>query len=376
LIDDPSKEAELMTTARGNGAIDLTDEPGTGTIRRICVIGGAGYVGSVLVERLLDDGYGVTVLDALLYGDDGVRRVMDRPGFELVRGDLRNIEAVVAASRSADAVVHLGALVGDPACELDEQLTLQINQEATFTAAAVARGLGIGRFVFASTCGVYGATDDLLDEESPVAPISLYAQSKLKSEELLLSMAGDGFHPTVLRFGTFYGRSPRERFDLVINLLTARAVTEGEININGGQQFRPFLHVADGAEAIIGCLRAPAQVIGRQVFNVGADDQNHRLADVAQLIAELVPEVHVRYQEAAAVEANYRVSFTRISTALGFVPRYSLRHGIAEVRDAVQSGKIADYTEARYSNVKAMATGQAALALEGEHRVETRAAVG
>jgi nucleoside-diphosphate-sugar epimerase len=362
-----------MTTARGNGAIDLTDKP---AIRRICVIGGAGYVGSVLVERLLDDGYGVTVLDALLYGDDGIRHVIDRPGFELVRGDLRNIEAVVAASRSADAVVHLGALVGDPACELDEQLTLQINQEATFTAAAVSRGLGIQRFVFASTCGVYGATDDLLDEDSPVAPISLYAQSKLKSEELLLSMAGDGFDPTVLRFGTFYGRSRRERFDLVINLLTARAVAEGEIHINGGQQFRPFLHVADGAEAIIGCLLAPAEVIGGQVFNVGADDQNRRLTDVAELIAELVPQVQVRYQEAAAVEANYRVSFARIRAALGFVPRYSLRHGIAEVRDAVQSGKIADYTEARYSNVKAMASGQAALALEGEHQVASRAAVG
>jgi nucleoside-diphosphate-sugar epimerase len=367
-----SKEADQMTTAGGNGAIDLTDRP---AIRRVCVIGGAGYVGSVLVERLLDDGFGVTVLDALLYGDEGLRQVADRPGFELVLGDLRNIEAVVAACRAADAVVHLGALVGDPACELDEQLTLQINQEATFTAAAVARGLGIERFVFASTCGVYGATDDLLDEDSAVAPISLYAQSKLKSEELLLSMAGDGFCPTVLRFGTFYGRSPRERFDLVINLLTAKAVTEGEIIINGGQQFRPFLHVADGAEAILSCLRAPAEVVARQVINVGSDDQNHRMAEVGALIAELVPEARVRLEEPAAVEANYRVSFARIRSALGFVPRYSLSDGIAEVRDAVRSGVIGDYTDVRYSNVKAMATGQATRALEGEPQVASRAPV-
>jgi nucleoside-diphosphate-sugar epimerase len=376
LTDDPSKEADLMTTAPANGAIDLTDKPGPGSIRRVCVIGGAGYVGSVLVERLLDDGYAVTVLDALLYGDEGVRHVIDRPGFELVNGDLRNIEAVVASCRSADAVVHLGALVGDPACELDEQLTLQINQDATFTAAAVSRGLGIERFVFASTCGVYGATDDLLDEDSAVAPISLYAQSKLKSEELLLSMAGDGFCPTVLRFGTFYGRSPRERFDLVVNLLTARAVAEGEIVIHGGQQYRPFLHVADGAEAILGCLRAPAEAVTSQVFNVGSDDQNHRMGDIAELIAELVPEVRVRYQEAAAVEANYRVSFARIRSALGFVPRHSLKEGIAEIRDAVESGNISDYTEARYSNVKAMTSGQATRALEGEQQVESRAAVG
>jgi nucleoside-diphosphate-sugar epimerase len=375
LIDDTPKEADPMTTAPANGAIDLTDKPGTGAIRRVCVIGGAGYVGSVLVERLLDEGYAVTILDALLYGDDGVRHVIDRPGFQLVRGDLRNIEAVVAACRSADAVVHLGALVGDPACDLDEQLTLQINQDATFTAAAVARGLGIGRFVFASTCSVYGATDDLLDEDSAVAPISLYARSKLRSEELLLSMAGDGFCPSVLRFGTFYGQSPRERFDLVVNLLTARAVAEGEIAIHGGQQWRPFIHVADGADAIIGCLQAPAEAVARQVFNVGSDEQNHRLADIAELIAKLVPGVRVEFQEAAAAEANYRVSFARIRSALGFVPRYTLDDGIAEIRDAVESGQVADYTEARYSNVKAMTTGQAARALEGE-QVESRAAVG
>ena len=365
-----------MTTAPANGAIDLTRQPGTGTIRRVCVIGGAGYVGSVLVERLLDDGYGVTVLDALLYGDEGVRHVLDRPGFELVRGDLRNIEAVVAACRRADAVVHLGALVGDPACELDEKLTLQINQDATFTAAAVARGLGIERFVFASTCSVYGASDELLHEDSAVAPISLYAQSKLASEELLLSMAGDVFAPSVLRFGTFYGRSPRERFDLVVNLLTARAVAEGEIAIHGGRQWRPFVHVADGAEAILGCLQAPAEVVAGQVFNVGSDDQNHRLADVAELIAELVPGVRVEFQEAAAAEANYRVSFARIRSALGFRPRHTLRDGIAEVRDAVESGAVADYTDARYSNVKAMTTGQAVRALEGEQQLESRAAVG
>jgi nucleoside-diphosphate-sugar epimerase len=355
-----------MTTATtAHGAIDLTDG-GTGEIRRVCVIGGAGYVGSVLVERLLEEGYDVTVLDALLYGTDGVRHVLDRPGFELVRGDLRDIEAVVAACRFADAVVHLGALVGDPACGLDEELTLQINRDATFTAAAVARGLGIRRFVFASTCSVYGATDDLLGEDSELAPISVYARSKMESEELLLSMAGDGFRPAVLRFGTFYGQSPRERFDLVVNLLTARAVAEGEITIRGGQQWRPFLHVADGAEAILACLRAPAERLDQRVFNVGSDEQNHRLAEVAGIIAQVVPDVRVHFQEAAAEEANYRVSFARIRSALGFVPRHTLSEGIAEIKTVVESGAVGDYTDTKYSNFKAMTTGQAARALDGE----------
>jgi nucleoside-diphosphate-sugar epimerase len=363
-----------MTTAPARSrVIDLTHETADGEIRRVCVIGGAGFVGSVLVERLLDDGYAVTVLDALMYGDDGIRRVADRPGFELVRGDLRNIEAVVAACRFADAVVHLGALVGDPACELDEQLTLQINRDATLNAAAVARGLGINRFIFASTCSVYGATDDLLHEDAPLQPISLYARSKAESEQMLLSMNGS-FCPVVLRFGTFYGRSPRERFDLVVNLLAAKAVAEGEITILGGQQWRPFVHVADGADAIMRCLRAPAAAVTHQVFNVGSDEQNHTLADIADVVSAVVPSVRVRFEQAAAEEANYRVSFDRIRSMLGFVPRYTLVDGVAEIKAAVEQGLVSDYTEAKYSNFKAMATGQATHVLGGDPVVPAAAA--
>jgi nucleoside-diphosphate-sugar epimerase len=365
----------MTTASRSNGAIDLTDKAAKGKIRRVCVIGGAGYVGSVLIERLLDQGYSVTVLDALMYGDDGVRHVVDRPGFDLVQGDLRNIEAVVAACRFADAVVHLGALVGDPACELDEQLTLQINRDATFTAAAIARGLGIERFIFASTCSVYGATDDLLDESSELAPISLYARSKMESEDLLLSMNGGAFCPSILRFGTFYGRSPRERFDLVVNLLAAKAVAEGEITIMGGQQWRPFIHVADGADAIIRCLKAPAKSVAHQVFNVGSDEQNHRLADIAEIIASIVPGTRVRFEEAAAEEANYRVSFSHIQSTLRFRPRHSLADGIAEIKAAVESGLVDDYRNAKYSNFKAMTNGDAARALDAQQDVP-KAAVG
>jgi nucleoside-diphosphate-sugar epimerase len=335
-------------------------------IRHVCVIGGAGFVGSVLIERLLDEGYSVTVLDALMYGDEGIRHVAERPGFRFVQGDLRDLQAIVAACRFADAVVHLGALVGDPACELDEQLTLQINRDATFTAAAVARGLGIDRFVFASTCSVYGATDDLLDEDSPLQPISLYARTKMESEQLLLSMTTDGFCPVVLRFGTFYGRSPRERFDLVVNLLAAKAVQEGEISVIGGQQWRPLLHVADGADAILKCLQAPASVVTHQVFNVGSDEQNHTLAEVADIIAGLVPGVKVRFEPAATQEANYRVSFARIRAALDFRSRYTLAAGIEEIASALRQGIVDDYTEAKYSNYKAIATGQAMQALEGQ----------
>lgn len=330
---------------------------------RVCVVGGAGFLGSVLTEMLLDDGYQVTILDAFLYGDDSIRNLLGRPGLSLVPGDLRDIAATVHAFRPADAVVHLGALVGDPACDIDEQLTLEINRDATGKAAAIARGLGIGRFVFASTCSVYGASRDVLDEGSPLDPISVYARSKVESEQLLLQQAGHGFSPTVLRFGTLYGRSSRERFDLVVNLLAAQAASGREITVFGGTQWRPFVHVRDAADAIARCLRAPRQVVGGRVFNVGGDEQNHTMAQIAEIIAAVVPGVRVKTAPAAANEADYRVSFAGIRKAIGFVPRHTVADGVAEIAESIVRGAVPDFTDARYSNYKALLAGDAMAAL-------------
>ncbi|MDP9340576.1 MAG: NAD(P)-dependent oxidoreductase [Actinomycetota bacterium] len=324
-------------------------------IRHVLVIGGAGYVGSVLVRKLLDRGHTVTVMDALMYGDHGIRDLYGRPTFRVVEGDLRNVESVVRATNGADAVVHLGALVGDPACALDEKLTMEINLLATRTVAEVARGLAVKRLVFASTCGVYGADDGLLDEESPLNPVSLYSRTKMESERMVLSMSGPDFAPVVLRFGTFYGASPRPRFDLVVNLLVARAVAEGEITIFGGDQWRPFVHVDDGAEAILRCLDVPSDLVRGKVFNVGSDDQNHTLAQIAQTIVELVPGVRIIFEGGrGAAEANYRVSFARIRSQLGFLPHRSLAEGLAEIKEAIEQGVVTDYAEERYSNYKVL----------------------
>jgi nucleoside-diphosphate-sugar epimerase len=333
--------------------------------RHVCVVGGAGFLGSILVELLLDQGHQVTILDAFLYGDDGIRHLLDRPGLSLVPGDLRDITATVQAFRHAEAVVHLGALVGDPACDIDERLTLEINRDAAAKAAAIARGLGIGRFVFASTCSVYGASGDLLHEDSPLAPISVYARSKMESEQLLLAQSGNGFWPTVLRFGTLYGQSRRERFDLVVNLLTAQAVTTSEITVFGGTQWRPFVHVRDGAAAILGCLGAPATTVGGRVFNVGADDQNHTLAQIAEIISRVVPGVRVHIAPATSQEADYRVSFACIRSAIGFAPQHTVADGVAEIAASISRGGVPDYTDARYSNYKALISGAAMAALTG-----------
>jgi nucleoside-diphosphate-sugar epimerase len=327
---------------------------GTDGIEHVLVVGGAGYVGGCLIPKLLDRGYRVTVFDALVYGDEAIERFYDHPEFDVVKGDLRDLESVVRALRHADAVVHLGALVGDPACALDEKITLEINLDATRTLALAARGMQLRRMVFASTCSVYGASEAVLDEDSLLDPVSVYARSKMESERLLLDLADEAFAPVVLRFGTFYGLSPRPRFDLVVNMLTAKAVVEGEITVFGGRQWRPFLHVEDGADVLIACLEASADTVSGQVFNIGSDEQNYTLGQIADQIAALVPGAAVVNLPAAEVEANYRVSFAKMRDRLGFQPRHSLADGIREIKRAIEYGVVSDYHDDRYSNLKVL----------------------
>lgn len=332
----------------------IWSKPEKRTIRNVLVIGGAGYIGSILVRKLLDRGYEVTVLDALLYGDESIRDLYERQGFELIHDDLRNIEAVVRAMQYADAVVHLGALVGDPACALDEKLTLEINLAATRMIAEAARGFGIQRFIFASTCSVYGASDQLLDERSALNPVSLYARTKIGSERVLLALNDDRFAPVILRFATVYGLSPRPRFDLVINLLAARAVCDKRITIFGGDQWRPLIHVDDAAEAILKCLEASLHAVKGQTFNVGSDDQNYQIAQLGDLIKELIPDVEVVHQGEDVDKRNYRVSFAKIRKHLGFTPRHTVADGILEIKAAIEAGRIRDYRDAHYSNYKTL----------------------
>ena len=349
-------EASEIEQERGDRDADPRGSAAT-LPRHVTVIGGAGYVGSVLIRKLLRQIPAVTVMDALMFGDEGVRDLMDEPGFNVVRGDLRDIESIVRSLRDADAVVHLGGLVGDPACALDESLTMEINMESTRMIAETARGLGVERFVFASSCAVYGATDELLDEESALAPVSVYARSKMESERLLLDLADETFAPSILRFGTFFGLSPRNRFDLVVNMLTAKAVTEGGITVFGGGQWRPFVHVEDGSEAIVRCLAAPIETVRGRVYNVGSDEENHTMLEVADRIAALVPGALVIREPAAKEEPNYRVSFRRIREELGFVAEHSLDDAVLEIVDAIHAGEVEDYKDARYSNYASMTNG-------------------
>ena len=323
-------------------------------VENVLVIGGAGYIGSVLVRQLLALGYRVRVLDRLTFGREPILGLSLLPGFELLPGDFRNPHVLAKAAQQMDAVIHLGAIVGDPACALDERAAMETNYEATALVAQTAKDLGVSRLVFASTCSVYGTSNQAVDERAIPRPVSLYAATKADSERILLAFASNSLHPTVLRIGTAFGWSHRPRFDLAVNLLTARAQIEGKIVVHNSDQWRPFIHVRDIGSAFCRVLEAPLGEVSGQIFNVGSNETNHQLADVAQTIRLVFPEVSVVY-ETNSDRRDYRVSFDKIRGLLGFECGTSLHRGILEVSHALERGSVRDYTEPIYHNHRRVA---------------------
>ena len=336
-------------------------------IRHVLVIGGAGYIGSVLCRQLLELGYSVRVLDTFMYGRESLAGLDGDPRFEIMEGESRDVSAVFRAMLDMDAVIHLGELVGDPACTLDEKLTLEVNLAATRMVAEAAQGYGIKRFVYASSCSVYGASSETLDERSELNPVSLYARAKIGCERTLLALNGVDFHPVILRLGTVYGLSFRPRFDLVINLLTAKAVCDGAITIFGGDQWRPFVHVRDVAQAIILSLEAPLSSVKGGIFNVGSDKQNYKITEIGELIQRLLPEAHLVNQGNDGDKRDYRVSFAKIRRELGFKPHFTVEDGVRQIAVALRAGQIGNYLDKCYSNYKTLSDPTNYLTIRSRH---------
>jgi nucleoside-diphosphate-sugar epimerase len=321
----------------------------------ILIVGGAGYIGSMLCRLLLSAGERVRVLDSLVYGDSAIAELRSNPRFELIEGDCRNIQSVVQAIRDVKSVVHLAAIVGDPACDQDKQSALEINFAATRMLAEVCKGHGIERFVFASSCSVYGASDAFMDEQSPIVPISLYGQTKVDSEFALLEARSSTFHPVILRLATVFGYGYRPRFDLFVNLLSARAVRDGVITIYNEEQWRPFIHVWDVARGFAAALQAPLEQVSGEIFNLGDSRLNYKLSEVAEEIRQAFPATEVKYVTNND-RRSYRVNFKKIHNALDYRCTVSLRDGIQELRKALEEGLVADYNDARYNNQKFLAS--------------------
>jgi nucleoside-diphosphate-sugar epimerase len=303
---------------------------------KVLVTGHGGYIGTVLVPLLQTAGHDVHGLDSDLFAgclfDPG-----RLPSLPALSKDLRDV-----AQRDLegfDAVVHLANLSNDPLSNLDPGLTYAVNHEATVRMGRLARAAGVRRFVFASSCSLYGkAGEGLVDETAPFNPVTPYGRAKVLAERDLAALASEDFSPVFLRNATVYGLSPRLRFDLVVNNLTAWAAATGAVRMTSdGTPWRPLVHVADVCRAVRAVLEAPREAVHNEAFNVGATEENYRVRDVARIVGEEVPGCAVSFASGASADArSYRVSFAKIARCLDWKPTMTVRDGVREVYGALR----------------------------------------
>jgi nucleoside-diphosphate-sugar epimerase len=316
------------------------------------VTGGAGYVGVPVVETLLAGGRRVRVLDTLRWGGESLLGVWAHPQFELIKGDVTAAGDRARALDGVTSVVHLAAIVGDPACKQEPELAERVNLDSTRALYDEAAARGAADFLFVSTCSNYGIADpgELATEASPLNPASHYARTKVAAEQYLLAKTGTGPAATVLRLATVYGVAPRMRFDLTVNEFAREAALGRRLEIFAETLWRPYVHVSDVAAAIKLVLDTPAAERRGQVFNVGHTDENYQKKTLGNLLRERVPAVDIATVQSGSDPRSYRVSFQKIASALGYRPAHTVPGGIDEVIDLVRSGSIGDPDDARWRN--------------------------
>jgi nucleoside-diphosphate-sugar epimerase len=307
----------------------------------IILSGGGGYIGVPLTAALLAAGHSVTVFDQFYFGTQVFDDWRHHPRLRLILGDIRRVTPGVF--EGANAVIQLAAMSNDPSVDLDPALAREINLTATVRAAELAKAAGVERYIFSSSCSVYGDSHGFVDETSAPKPVSLYAQLKLEAEAALDGLSSRDFVVSSLRSATVYGVAPRMRFDLVVNTMTLHAWKTARILVlGGGQQWRPLIHVSDVANAFVLALKAPADVVNRAVFNVGDNAENYQVRDVAEIVRRVVPDTVIEEVPDDPDVRTYRVAFDRAAAVLGFRATHTVENGAREVLEGLRSGRLHD----------------------------------
>ena len=319
---------------------------------KVLVIGGGGYLGSVLTKQLLDRNYDVGVFQRFVREIPEVESLAKNLKFSMFPGDVRNESTLIEPMKDCDAVIHLAGEVGALICESDKEEAIRINCTATRNVIRACRSSNVRQLIFASSCSVYGASDDLVNESSRLNPVDYYAKTKLASEADVLMANNHTLTTTILRMGTIFGLSPKMRFDLVINLLTAKACTEGRITVRGGNQWRPFVHVRDAAEAYVKVLESPIRDTAGKIFNVGSNKLNMTIGDVGERIQTLIPQAQLIH-EPPDDPRNYRVDFSKITRELRFEAKVSFEQGVGEIIGQFKLGRFKRWADdPQYSTFK------------------------
>jgi nucleoside-diphosphate-sugar epimerase len=319
-------------------------------MNKVLVIGGAGYLGCVLVQHLLEKGFKVRILDSFIYGKRSVDKFLNDKNVEIIEGDIRNIETVNSSMNDIESVIHLAAVVGDPASRERPEQTVETNYLATGMVAMACKIKGIQRFIYASTCSVYGIGKDTLDESAPLNPVSLYAKTKISSEESIMQLVDNNFAPTIMRMSTLYGFSPRMRFDLVVNTMTMTGFLEKQINVYGGSQWRPLLHLDDAADAYIKVLNSDIDKVRGKIYNVGSENQNYKIIEVADMVKDAIGNVEVVKHTDNTDARDYRVSFKKIQDELDFDVSHTITDASKEIFDKLNSKEIKNPKQKYYYN--------------------------
>jgi len=323
-------------------------------MKKILVTGGAGYIGSILVRQLLEKGYNVRVIDSLKWGGESLHDVMNNKNFEFFKGDIRNIKDIKVALEGVKSVIHLAAIVGDPACSKFSDEAKQTNWDASINLFEECEKTDIERFVFASTCSNYGKmkeSDNFVKEDSELNPVSLYARLKVKFENYLLNeKINSKICSTALRFSTVYGFSPRMRFDLTVNEFTRNMVIENFQEIWGEQFWRPYAHVDDLCRASILVLESQKDKVKSQVFGVGDTKENYQKGMIIREINQLV-DGKIKYVAKDEDPRDYRVDFSKIKSELGFSISKTVPDGIREIKKIVESEIISDCYSSKFKNI-------------------------
>lgn len=322
--------------------------------RTVLVTGGAGYVGSALIPKLLAAGHRVKVLDLYLFGDNVLQAVADNPRLEQIKGDMRNRALLEKSLPGCDSVIHLACISNDPSFELNPELGKSINYDAFLDLVAVSKDSGVGRFIYASSSSVYGVKkEENVTEELALEPLTDYSKYKAMCEDVLLKEQSRDFTTLVLRPATVCGYAPRLRLDLSVNILTNHAVNKGKITVFGGTQKRPNIHVEDMTDLYVQTLAEPDERIAGKIFNAGYE--NHTMNEIASLVKEAVggnPEVATAPTDDLR---SYHISSAKIARELGFKARHSIKEAAAGLAAALRDGRVPDAMgNPLYYNIKTM----------------------